>query len=55
MDEGETGAEVNMKVVKVDEFKYFGSTTQSNRVHKRGEEDSPGRVEWAETDVRGDL
>lgn len=34
VNEGDTGGEVNMqgaKVVKVDEFKYLGSTIQSKR------------------------
>ena len=41
------------EVTKVDDFKYLGSTVQ--RVRKRSEEESTGRMEWVEKNVRSDL
>ena len=39
-------------VKKVEDFKYFGSTVQSNGVWKRGEEACASRLEWVEEGVR---
>lgn len=41
-----------MKVVKVNEFKQVDKQWTGDR---RSEEESAGRVAWAETSVRGDL
>lgn len=46
--EGKVNME-NMEVLRVDEFKYLESNHQT--VHKRGEEESAGRLEWAESGV----
>ena len=43
------------EVAKVDNFKYLGSTVQRNGVRKRSEEESTGRMEWVEKNVRSDL
>lgn len=39
---------LGIEVVRVDNFKYLGSTIQSKRQYTRGEEESVGRVEWVE-------
>lgn len=41
-----------MKVVKVNEFKQVDKQWTGDR---RSEEESAGRVAWADTSVRGDL
>lgn len=41
-----------VEVVKVDDFKYQGSTAQSNRQCTSEEE---GAVEWVEMSVKSDL
>lgn len=43
-----------VEVVKVDGFKYLGSTANQWTVYKRGEGESEGRVTWLEI-VRGNL
>lgn len=43
-----------VEVVKVDGFKYLGSTAIQWTVYKRGEGESEGRVTWLEI-VRGNL
>lgn len=42
------------KVVKINWFKYLGSTIHNNRQCTRGEEESAARVEWVEPTVRHD-
>ena len=39
------------EVAKVEDFKYLGSTV----LRKRSEEESTGRMEWVEKNVRSDL
>lgn len=43
------------EVVKVDQFKYQGSTNQSNIVHKLYSEESIGKVAWVDMSVGDDL
>ena len=44
------------EVAKVEDFKYLGSTVQSNGECGRAcEEESTGRMEWVEKNVRSDL
>ena len=40
------------EVAKVEDFKYLGSTVQSNG---RSEEESTGRMEWLENNIRSDM
>lgn len=50
----ETGGKVNMQgaaVVKAGEFKYLGHHPLQQRLHKRGEEQSTGRVERLKSSV----
>ena len=42
-------------MAKVDDFKYLGSTVQNNGARRRSEEESTGRMEWVEKNVRNDL
>lgn len=36
-------------------FEFLGSTIRSNRLNKRGKEESAGRLEWMGMSVQGDL
>ena len=54
-DTGSGTVKMQEGVAKVDDFKYLGSTVQSNGVRKRSEEECTGRMEWVEKNVRSDL
>ena len=43
------------KVPRVKEFKYLGSMVQEVKVIEGGKEESTGRMEWVEKNIRSNL
>lgn len=53
---GETEKLQGAEVVKVDKFKYLEvKHSKQRKVHRTGEEESAGRVEWVETSIEGEF